>query len=333
MRCTRLLHVSLAAGFGLLGLSCSQPGAESPVAHPYASNGTISEPRLFGEGIISTQDHDVGGTLTPDGRTLVFHKATPDFSFTFIVVSHFNGSQWTEPEVAPFSGRYNDRDPTFSPDGSRLFYASRRPVEGDETTPDYNIWFVERTSESWGQPTLLEGPVNSGKEEWYPNVTSEGTLYFCSDRDDSLGSGDVYRSRLVDGRYTEPENLGEAVNSPSAEWHALVAPDESWLIFVSTRSGGSGRDDLWMSVNREGRWMPARNLGQEVNSSVNEFAPKLSPDGEYLFFSCARGFTTDFNHARSMTYRELTEHMRGVLNGRGNIYQISLEELYPGNEE
>src|ERR1700742_3940546 len=109
-----------------------------PPRPPYAVDAPLTEPRLFSEGVISTRDDEFGGTFTPDGNTCFFSKSVPRSYIYVICVSHFVNGKWGTPEIAPFSGRYRDFDPVLSPDGTKLLFASDRPVHG-ETKHDYDI--------------------------------------------------------------------------------------------------------------------------------------------------------------------------------------------------
>ena len=137
----------------------------------------------------------------------------------------------------------------------------------------------------------LGSAVNSSESEWFPTVSKDGTLYFGSDRAGGKGRTDIWRSKLVNGKYGQPENLGDAINSPASEVEPLIAADESFMIFAAAgRAGGQGAFDLYVSHNRDGVWTKAENLGEKINSSAWDFSPKISPDGKYFFFTSNRGF-------------------------------------------
>ena len=295
-------------------------------AAPYASDRPMNEPTLFAEGVVSTGDYDSHPAFTPDGKTLYFLKSTPDFSFWTIVVSRFAAGRWSAPEVAPFSGRHSDTDPFITADGSRLYFISNRPTPG-KTKPDLDIWVMEKTADGWGEPKNLGAPVNSDGNEWYPTLTRDGTIYFGSDRAGGKGRTDIYRSRLVDGKYTEPENLGDNINTQFNEFEPYVSPDESFLIFMGGgRADGFGGFDLYVSYRRQGVWTKAANLGDKVNSGGNELSPMIAPGGEYFFWTSTRGFA-DKGPERPLTYPELGRRLRGPRNGLGDIYQIALSAL------
>jgi serine/threonine protein kinase len=87
--------------------------------------------------------------------------------------------------------------------------------------------------------------------------------------------------------WSEPENLGPAVNSRYNEMNPFVSADGLTLLFDSNRPGGVGGIDLWMSrrPSPDASWEPAVNLGPTVNSSRDEYGPCLSKDGLTLYYS------------------------------------------------
>lgn len=297
--------------------------------HPYASDKPLSEPAIFAEGIVSTGDFDSHPAFTPDGKTLYFLRSTPDFNLWTILVSRFEKGRWRTPEIAPFSGQYSDADPFITSDGSRFYFISNRPVAG-KAKPDLDIWVMEKTAAGWSEPKNVGSPINSPGSEWYPTVAANGTIYFGSDREGGKGRTDIYRSRLVNGTYTEVENLGDAINTQFNEFEPLIAPDESFLIFMAGgRADGRGGFDLYISYNRDGAWTKPANLGDKINSSGNEYSPTISPDGKYFFWTSTRGFA-DKPLEKRLSYQELMNRLRSTRNGLGDIYQIDIGVLNIG---
>ena len=297
--------------------------------HPYASDKTLNEPAIFADGIVSTGDFDSHPAFTPDGQTLYFVRSTPNFNLWTILVSRFERGKWRTPEIAPFSGQYSDADPFITSDGSRFYFISNRPVVG-KSTPDLDIWVMERTAAGWSEPNNVAAPINSSGSEWYPTVAANGTIYFGSDREGGKGRTDIYRSRLVNGKYTEAENLGDAINTQSNEFEPLIAPDESFLILMAGgRADGRGGFDLYISYNRNGAWTKPVNLGDQINSSGNEYSPTISPDGKYFFWTSTRGFA-DKPLEKRLNYQELMNRLRSPRNGLGDIYQIDIGVLNIG---
>ena len=301
----------------------------SRMKHPYASDKPVTEPAIFAEGIVSTGDFDSHPAFTPEGKTLYFVRSTPNFSLWTMLVSRFEKGKWRTPEIAPFSGKYSDADPFITSDGSRFYFISNRPVVG-KSTPDLDIWVMEKTAAGWSEPKNVGAPINSSGSEWYPTVAANGTIYFGSDREGGKGRTDIYRSRLTGGKYTEAENLGDAINTQLNEFEPLIAPDESYLIFMAGgRADGRGGFDLYISYNRNGAWTKPANLGDKINSSGNEYSPTISPDGRYFFWTSTRGFA-DKPLEKRLSYQELMNRLRSPGNGLGDIYQIDIGVLSIG---
>src|SRR5437667_5527340 len=80
------------------------------------------------------------------------------------------------------------------------------------------------------------------------------------------------------------------VNSTSDDQHMTISKDGLTLIFVSNRPGGLGDQDLWFTerASRDDCWGDPRNLGNVVNSAVNDGAPNLTTDGHWLYFHSPR---------------------------------------------
>jgi Tol biopolymer transport system component len=298
---------------------------------PYSSDKPISIPTVFAPNEISSGDYDSHPAFTPDGKTLYFLKLTPDANFWTIVVSHFENGRWIEPEIAPFSGQYSDADPFITADGKRFFFISNRPRTGEETNgklPKHDIWEMDKTATGWSEPRNLGSPVNSDASEYYPTTAANRTLYFGSRRKGGKGGADIYRAKLVNGEYQEPENLGDAINTGFDEFEPYIAPDESFMIFMAGggRPDSIGGYDLYISYNRNGQWTKAKNLGEPFNSTADEFSPKFSPDGKYFFWTSARSAIAAPPSTRR-TYAELMKQFHSPKNGLGDIYYIDASAL------
>jgi Tol biopolymer transport system component len=285
------------------------------------------QPELWGEGLISTELNELNSVFSPDGTELFWSIQMPDQSGV-IVWSRLVNGKWSEPAVAPFSGRYTDWDPFFTPDGQKILYVSNRPKPGVETrnAQDYDIWMVTRSATGWSEPVNIGAPVNTPRPEYYPSIASDGTLYYSGLREGSQGF-DIYRSRLVDGKYTEPENLGAEVNSRATEIDNYIAPDQSFLIFNSSgRPDDLGAGDLYISYQRDGKWTPAVHLPAAINSTAREYCPIGSPDGRWLYFTSKR-WKYDGVPAGQIKVGEMHKTFGSVLNGGGNIYRIPIRDV------
>jgi Tol biopolymer transport system component len=311
-------------------------------AHSVCLAQAAPEPQLFGANVISTADDESHPAFTPDGKTLYFLKNDPSFNHWTIVVSHEENGSWSTPEVASFSGQFSDADPFITADGQRFFFISTRPVNG-KPKEDTDIWMMRRegaaagfgagtvnkTTGDWGTPEHIDA-VNSETNEWFPTVSKNGNLYFGSERFGGKGKCDLYVSRLVDGKYQAPENLGEPINTAGNEVEPFIAPDESYIIFAGTGLPESrGAYDLYVSFRRDGAWTKPRNLGDKINSVAWDLSPKISPDGKWFFFTSNRGFA-DKPLEKRLGYGELLQKLHSPGNGLRDIYKIDISALNLG---
>lgn len=156
-----------------------------------------------------------------------------------------------------------------------------------------HIWRVEITDTGWGERAPFPAPINTPYFESFASDTAAGALYFFSRRPGGKGRFDLYMCALKDGTYTDAINL-EALNTEYDEWDPFIAPDESYLIFCSTKPGGLGRDDLYITfMGKDGDWAPPINMGEEVNSTGSENRPCVTRDGRYFFFTSTRNGSRD----------------------------------------
>lgn len=89
--------------------------------------------------------------------------------------------------------------------------------------------------------------------------------------------------------WSEPVNLGPTVNSPVFDSAATLSPNGLSLYFVSTRTGGLGLTDIWVSQRdcADCPWEEPFDL-TVVNSSSDDGAPSLSTGGHLLFLHSSR---------------------------------------------
>ncbi len=156
---------------------------------------------------------------------------------------------------------------TYGNDGNRLYWKNK---------------YIEQTDSGWSQIKTLGAMFE--REDWgimRLSASLKGTYVF-----DDWKSNDVIRiSRIKDGKREAPQLLGEEINTGKWTAHPFIAPDESYLIWDSERAGGFGDSDLYVSFRQEdGSWGTAINLGDDVNTPLQENSSRVTPDGKYLFF-------------------------------------------------
>ncbi|WP_295815806.1 hypothetical protein [uncultured Deinococcus sp.] len=249
----------------------------------------VCAPALFLPSVVSGPDEEFRVTFTPDGKTMYFARSAkgawfPQSRKATIYQSTLQGGYWTVPVVAPFSGTHSDIDPFVSPDGQRLYFSSIRPVNG-QTRQDADLWMVERRGDGWSEPVHLGDTVNSPRDDLYPSVDRQGTLYFGSEREFDASGWDIYTAKPVGRSYSAATKLPAPVNSSGWDFNPAVTADGQSLYFTGLNlPGGAGLGDLYVSTLQDGKWSAPRNLGAPFNTASDEFHPSLSPDGKTLYF-------------------------------------------------
>ncbi len=240
-------------------------------------------PELFAPGVVSTVHYDHSAPVFSAQNDEVYWSPVYTSRGDYILSMKQQAGTWSAPQIEPFcevGGTY--MYPTLSPDGTKLFFTSDRPVPRHTGDPEMNIWFVERKPDGWSEPQLVGF---TGGHEYGLSISGNGALYFMADYDGGEGSTDLYRAPLVDGQYTAPENLGPVINSASYEDEPFIAPDESYLLFASLRPQPPGTGTLYLSLrNEDTSWTPPVNISSRLNMTGDLRFPRVSPDGNYFFF-------------------------------------------------
>ncbi|UCC38597.1 MAG: PD40 domain-containing protein, partial [Candidatus Aminicenantes bacterium] len=186
-----------------------------------------------------------------------------------------------------------------------------------------DIWFVEKNKSGWSEPKNIGSPINSEFIEVNPCLTRDGTLYFSSKRPGGFGSYDIYQSQFISGKYTEPENLGEPINSSDFESSPYVAPEGSYIIhnvFVGTKS--ETQSGLHIAFRREdGTWTQTKNMGEAINEKKPAMFAFVSYDGRHLFFTSDKVPYLPYS-GKPLTYEEITQMFNSHQNGSGDIYWV-----------
>jgi outer membrane protein OmpA-like peptidoglycan-associated protein len=131
-------------------------------------------------------------------------------------------------------------------------------------------------------------PINTEDNEGAQFITSDGKrMYFTAcNRGDGLGKCDIYMSEKLGKGWSNPINLGEPINSAYSEKQPTLSSDGKNLYFVSNRPGGKGGLDIWVSaLNTKGKWGMPINLGDSVNTAMDEQSPYIHPDNQTMYFS------------------------------------------------
>lgn len=247
-------------------------------------------PQPFAPGIITTDADEGSSGFALEGTVFIFQKFIERRCHTYM--TRLSDGTWTPPELIPFWETMDDNgDFVFSSDDNTMLYQVKTEKEGLLLS---DIWRVELKATGWGDRAPLPPPVNAPDDnESYASDTAEGAVYFFSNRRGGAGRFDLYMCPSKDGKLGDAVNLA-ALNTEYNEWDPFIAPDGSFLLFCSTKPGGLGGDDIYISFReKDGSWGPPKNMGAEVNSAGSENRPYVTRDGKYFFFTSTRNGSRD----------------------------------------
>jgi len=298
------------------------------VANGFAQYVPGTDPRLFEPGIITTAMHTRDVAMMPDGDELYFSVSA--FGYNLIFFSKKTDGQWSEPQPATFitDDQYMFYEPHIEPNGKKLFFLSNKPLEKDGK-PNEDIWVVDRKGDSWGEPNNLGEPVNSKGSEFFPSLTRDGTIYFTR-QIEGTRENSIYRSRLKNDQYQEPELLGPEVNCGTNRYNAFIDPDERYIIVpaVGLPDSRGGTDYYIVFRDENDQWSQPVNLGDKVNTkSGREYSPYVSPDGTTFFFMSSRTNKDELLKDGKLSFSHLLSSYGKPANGNSDIYWMKADFL------
>jgi uncharacterized protein (TIGR02145 family) len=232
-----------------------------------------NNPAVFAPEIITGYVH---GTIaiSPRGDEL-YWVVNP--STERIMYSKFENGNWTVPVLADFVIDFltnNNGNPTFSPDGKKLFFCSDRPGG----MGNYDSWYIERTDSGWSPPINAGAPYNTADADLTPLFTNKGNAYH-------LGYNNNYEEitscyKYSNNKFTDPAPM-DILPEYGPWWTIFISPEEDYLIFAS----GNDADLYIRFKDKEGQWGNPISMGDKINTLEWERFPVVSPDGKYLFFT------------------------------------------------
>ena len=212
--------------------------------------------------------------VSGDLRTMAFMGKNPFYNGVYVAVKE--GDIWSRPlNITPSVASDGNMDVvSLSYDGKQMLLAVR-----DEFTS--NIYLSVYENRRWNPAVSLGKPINSRYYESNACFSPDGkSIYFTSNRKESLGGMDIFRSDLQeDGSWSEPVNLGPGINTMLNEDTPFMSPDGKRLYFSSQGHSTMGGFDVFYSeLHEDGSWdeVPV-NLGYPLNTSDDDYT--FSPEG------------------------------------------------------
>ena len=291
---------TLISLFLLLGntVVAQQTNAEFPkLTGPYLGQkppGMI--PELFAPGIVSTGAYEHGSPVFTKDLNEIYWTVNIDRDGRFITRLNYMmkciDGVWSKPAIPEVFKEFAFCDyPFITPDGKRMFFSGSKRMKPAVNEPEKNdIYTAEKRVDGWSKPECLNLQINLPDCEFFgPTVSQKGTLYcFASNKAHSDSSGLCYAD-CNNGIYSPIKRMDRKFYQSGSDYTPYIAPDESYFIFSSRRTGSFGMGDLYVCFKQsDGEWGEAINMGDKINTERNERFPNVTPDGKYLFFNSSR---------------------------------------------
>lgn len=188
----------------------------------------------------------------------------------------------------------NEGGHCLSADGKTIFYtACGRQNPYLEGAISCDIWVSYKVNNTWTKPRpITDIGINTKSWESQPSISADGqTLYFASNRAGGKGGLDIWVSKKVNGRWGEPQNMGEPINTAEDDQTPFIHPDGQTLYFTSEGHIGMGGKDIFISrLQADGTWGTPENLGYPINTKDSEGTICVSLDGKTAYYG--RGLPT-----------------------------------------
>ena len=254
---------------------------------------------------INTRLSEWDPSPSPDGKYLFFSASARPGSFGGEDVwysQNVNGVWQKARNVGKsINGSNNETVDNVTVDGNGLLLSGN--FQG--TYGDFDIYYVNATSDGWGTMEHFPMPINSRYHDEGANFTPDGkAIIFTSDRPggigkyaqhgtilhgNNIGNQDIYICFKTENGWSEPVNLGPTINTPYCERSAYLHPDGKTLYFSSEGHYGLGRLDVFKSVRlREDswtEWSEPVNLGKEINTATDDWGYKVCLSGDSAIFA------------------------------------------------
>ena len=239
---------------------------------------------------INSPDDEYLPTLTADGKMLIFARYNRPAMTEDFYASRLKDGKWTKAVrmAEPLNSDENEGAGCISQDGRILYFTACGRKDGAGRC---DLYVSYRKAGGWSRPQNLGPAINTSGWESQPCLSIDGqTLYFVSDRSGGYGGMDIWRSTLVEGRWSKPVNMGATINTSGDEKSPFVSFDDQRLYFSSNGRVGMGGLDLFVS-RRTGdtTWSEPENLGYPINTRGDESSLIVSPDGSTAIYASDGG--------------------------------------------
>ncbi len=277
---------------------------------------------------INGKGEQVAPVISPDGNTLYFTRSghpgnvgSPDRQDVWYAVLQKNGT-WGEAVniKAPINTADNNAAIGISPAGKTLYLLNTYLPDGS-MGGGLSKSFL--TSAGWSKPVACEirnyYNLDASQEVEFAVSPKGNVLIMAVYRRDTRGRKDLYVSFLSgDGTWSEPANMGAALNTADTEGAPFLAPDNKTLYFTSFGHRGYGSGDIFVSRRLDDTWLnwsKPENLGPGINSPYWDGYFSIPASGEYAYLSSNENVARKDHLYRVRLYPSVKPEALAVVSG------------------
>lgn len=250
--------------------------------------------------LVSSRYDEQDPVISPDGKTLYYTISNHEQNVGGkkdpgdIWVSLWVGGRWSAPVHggAVLNNRGYNAVAGLSADGAQLFLHGHYDAAG-ATPRTQGIAVSRNTGGGWAQPQNIYIPYFQNKSTQVGGYVSpdKGVFVFSADTYGTRGVEDIYVAFNEDGRWTEPKNLGNMVNTQFQELSPSLSADGKTLYFSSNGRRGNGSFDVYFASRLDDtwtHWSEPTNMGALVNSEGRELYYRTLPAQASAIFTTTK---------------------------------------------
>jgi len=220
------------------------------------------------------------------GRNLPPASGAPEVG---LFESRRQGDGWSNPELLPFSGTFEDYELSFAPDGSLAVFNSQRPLPDGRRVENRknNLWLIRRTDSGWSETRYLAGVSRLETEESYGTVGPGGRLIFVREGPpDQFGPDyDLHLSQIVGDDATTSVAF-EPAATKHGEGDPWFATDGTYVIFTrwDRSRPWEATVDLYITFDMGGRWSEPVPLSEVNGDGTADYAVTIAGFPERIYW-------------------------------------------------
>jgi tetratricopeptide (TPR) repeat protein len=187
--------------------------------------------------------------ISADGNTLFFSSDIENDLYDIYYCKKSADDVWSSPVKLEntINSKANESYAWLSQNGKTLYFVSDK--KGGYGGRD--IYFSEKLDNgTWRRAENMGNTINTPYDEKSPFITEDGkSIYFSSRGHNTIGGFDVFYSKLENGKWTEPVNLGCPINTSYDDQYFNISNDGKTILYSSAKKGLDGTTDIFTVTN------------------------------------------------------------------------------------